>query len=227
MAEDLRVQDEQEGEEGGVDPGEHEPGPQQPGQVDQDQHRRCSSIPSRRNASCQAARHEHAQSGQGPALPGGRRVEHGQDQGQGEQAVEGGVPDPPVLVPGVDPALALAVQPAAPLVATSPDRWYERPRRRGSAGRWIGRSAVRLMPSEPGMWSAPHAAPRLRSSAKACAPPTATRELANYGYLTGSLAPTAAGSGPGASSAGTDRTAGITIVKVTRPSADSTSTVPP
>jgi hypothetical protein len=64
------------------------------------------------------ARGEQGHAEDQPPVGRDGRVEQGQDRGQAEQAVEGGVPDPGVLVPGVDPALAaLAVQPATPLLA--------------------------------------------------------------------------------------------------------------
>src|SRR5215213_8608877 len=40
---------------------------------------------------------EHGHTGHRPPVGGGGRVEQGQDRGQGEGAVEGGVPDPGVL----------------------------------------------------------------------------------------------------------------------------------
>ena len=115
MPEDLRVQAQQEREVGGVDPGEHEPEHQQPGQVDDDQPRPLLVDP-RPPEEEVPGRHRRRQAGRGPpAGAGAGRVEQDQERGQAEHAVEGGVPDPFVLVPGVDPALA--VQPPAPLVA--------------------------------------------------------------------------------------------------------------
>jgi hypothetical protein len=119
VAEDLRVQHQQQREVHRVDPGQQEPERQQPDQVDQDQPGPLLVDPEPPEGEV-PGRHEHAEPGQRPALAGGRRVEQGQGHGQDEQAEQGGIPDPGVLVPGIDPALAaLLAQPAAPLVAAS------------------------------------------------------------------------------------------------------------
>jgi hypothetical protein len=82
---------------------------------------------------------ERGQAGQQLPVAGGLRVEQGQNQGEAEQDVEGGVPDPGVLVPGIDPVLAaLAVQPAAPLLGALPS---ESMRGRGRRGAPYGGSA--------------------------------------------------------------------------------------
>jgi hypothetical protein len=139
MPEDLRVQGEQEREVGGVDPGEHEPERQQPGQVAEDQRRPLLVIPQPPEEEV-PGRHRRRQPGRRPpAGAGAGRVEQDQDRGQAEHAVEERVPDPLVLVPGVDPALA--GQPPAPLVdALSALSWNgtRSDRRWGAPGRWIG-----------------------------------------------------------------------------------------
>jgi hypothetical protein len=115
VAEDLRVQHQQEGEEGGVDAGQDEPEAGQPGQVDQDQPGPLLANPEPLEPQVPAGQ-ERAQPEQRPALAGGRRVEQGQGRGQRDQGVDGGVPDPAMLVPGVDAAGgALVAQPDAPL----------------------------------------------------------------------------------------------------------------
>jgi len=122
-----------------VDPGEHEPEPDQTGQVAEDQPGPVLVDPEPPEGEVPGGE-ERAEPEQRPAVVGGGRVEQGQAGGQAEQAVEGGVPDPGVLVPGVDPALAaFVVQPAAPLVAAPSLEWYESPGPVRSAGRWIRR----------------------------------------------------------------------------------------
>jgi hypothetical protein len=101
VAEDLRVHDEQEGEEGGVDPGQDEPDPEQAGEVDERQGGPLVAQPETPERQVPAGG-EDGQPGRQPALgSGGGRVEQRQGQGQAEQRVEGGVPEPAVLVPGV------------------------------------------------------------------------------------------------------------------------------
>jgi hypothetical protein len=143
VPEDLGVEDQQQGEVGGVDAGQDEPDRDQPDQVDQDQPGPVVADPEPLEPEVPADE-EHGQPGQQPALAGGARVEQRDGQDQAEQAVQGGVPDPGELVPGVDPALAaLVVQRAAPLVvAPGQHRTRGRPPRGapgdGSAGQPFG-----------------------------------------------------------------------------------------
>jgi len=112
VAEDLGVHDQQEREEDGMESGQRDPDRDQPDQVDDDQPWPPLAHPQPPEAEM-PGRGQCGQPGQHPAVAGAGRVEQGRDQGQPEQAVEGGIPGPGVLVPGVDPALAaLAVQPA-------------------------------------------------------------------------------------------------------------------
>jgi hypothetical protein len=115
MAEDLGVEDQQQREVGGVEPGQGEPEGEQADQVDQGQRGPVLAGPEPLGRQVPDD-DQRGQAGDRPAVAGGAGVEQDQRRGQGEQGVEGGVPDPGVLVPGVDrgaPALAaLAVQPA-------------------------------------------------------------------------------------------------------------------
>ena len=94
VAEDLQVEDQQQREVDEVDPGQQEPQPEHPGQVDHDQPWPLLLDPEPPEREVPGGQGLATQPDQRPALAGAGRVEQGQEQGQGEQAVEGGVPDP-------------------------------------------------------------------------------------------------------------------------------------